>query len=36
MGQQLAFMHYTELIDRQRTDGKRLNFTFTANLKDKE
>jgi hypothetical protein len=29
-------MHYTELIDRQRTDGKRLNFTLTANLKDEE
>jgi hypothetical protein len=34
MGQQLPFMHYTELIDRHRTDGQRLNFTLTADLKD--
>jgi hypothetical protein len=28
-------MHYTELIDWQRTDGQWLNITFTANLEDK-
>jgi hypothetical protein len=35
MRQQLLFMHYTELIDWQRTDGQWLNITFTANLEDK-
>jgi hypothetical protein len=36
MGKQFSFMHYTELIDRQWTDGQWLNFTLTPNLKGEE
>jgi hypothetical protein len=36
MGQQLSFVHYTELIDGQWADGEWLNLTLTANLKREE